>query len=119
MPGAPPCDRDRVVLGRLTVLRGDKPTLVRDDDELGPVAGVEFGQQAPDVGFHGGEAQVQELRYVRIGQSTGDEREDLALPLGYAMQAGGHRLGRLGAAAAGGWVIALAAGTLALTGRDA
>jgi hypothetical protein len=115
-----------VVLGRLTVLRRDKPTLVRDDDELGPVARLELGQQVPDVGFHGGVAQVEELCDVGIGQSTGDEGEDLALPLGYPLQtsadaAPGPSLsppGALAALAAYG-MIALAADTLALTRRDA
>src|SRR5260370_36128851 len=49
------------------VRSGDQQSLVDDDQELGPVAGLELAQQATHVGPCGGRAEVEPLGEFRVG----------------------------------------------------
>jgi hypothetical protein len=52
---------------------GDQAGLVSEDDELGAVAGVEFGHGAADVGACGGGADEQPLGDLVVAQALTDQ----------------------------------------------
>jgi hypothetical protein len=52
------------------------------DDELGSVAGAEFGEEAADVGLCGERADVEVVGDLVVAQPGGDELEDFAFALG-------------------------------------
>ena len=60
----------------------DKAALVRDDDELGPVAGAKFHHGAVDVRLGGRRAEHQVGGDLVVGQSRGDEGDNLPFPVG-------------------------------------
>ena len=74
----------------------DEPGLVGDDDQLCAVARVELGQDAGDVGLDGGGADVEPGADLGVGQSLGDQGEDVALPVGEDVEAGGVGLRAVG-----------------------
>jgi hypothetical protein len=49
---------------------------------LGAVTGVEFGEQASDVGFRCGHGDVQGGADLLVGVAKPDQAENLAFPLG-------------------------------------
>ena len=53
-----------------------------DDDQLCSVPGPELHQQAADMGLDGRRGDVELLTNLYIGQATGDQSEDLDLPVG-------------------------------------
>jgi hypothetical protein len=72
--------------------------LIRDaiyqDDGLGAVAEVEFGQDAADVGLGGLLGDDQGAADLGVGQTVGDQPQYLGLPLGERSEAGRERPGR-------------------------
>jgi hypothetical protein len=56
--------------------------LVGEDDDLHPIAEVEFAQDRPDVGLDRRLADEDRRRDLGVGQPAGDTGEDLALTLG-------------------------------------
>jgi hypothetical protein len=48
---------------------------------LGAVACVEFGEEAADVGLDGADADVESLGDFPVGQSLGDQAQDVRLAL--------------------------------------
>lgn len=62
--------------------RRNEAGLVRSDDELGPVVGVEFHQQATHMGFGGRRAYVQSGGDIAVGQPPAHLDENLKLTIG-------------------------------------
>lgn len=60
----------------------DEAGLVGDDDELGAVAGVEFGHGVVNVRAYGQGAEVQPRGDVRVGESVGGQGHDFAFAVG-------------------------------------
>ena len=56
--------------------------LVSEHHQLGPVPGVELGQEMADVGLGGGRAHVEPLGDLGVRQAPGDQGQDLPLPVG-------------------------------------
>ena len=57
---------------------GDEPGLVGGDDELGPVAQAELGQDPADMGLGGRRAHHQPAGDLGVGQTLRDEPQHLA-----------------------------------------
>jgi hypothetical protein len=87
--------------GVFVVLAGwvDEAGVVGGDDELDAVACAEFHEQAADVGFDGGLADVQAGCDLGVGVAEADEGQDLAFALGDLFQG----CGWLGGGVRGGW----------------
>jgi hypothetical protein len=67
--------------------------LVREDDRLYAIAQVELLEDVGDVRLDGGLADVELLGDLSVGESVGDEPEDLQLARGELVEF----LGRVGA----------------------
>ena len=63
------------------VAGSDDAGFVGEDDGLYPVAEVEFGEDAGDVAFHGGVAEVEVGCDLGIGEAAGEEPEDVEFAL--------------------------------------
>src|SRR5207244_6947928 len=59
-----------------------QPGLVRRDDGLRTAGQAQLRHHALDVGLHGGLAEHQILRDLRVGQAVADEAQDLRLTRG-------------------------------------
>src|ERR671910_1194974 len=78
---------------------GDQAGLVGQHHQLGPVAGLELGQDPADVGLGGGRAHHQQPGDLGGGPAPGHQGQHLPLPVGERGQRGrGDRAG-LGPAA--------------------
>src|SRR6266702_5276007 len=60
----------------------DQAALISDDDQLGPVPGVQLGEDPGHVRLAGQRADEQPGGDLGVGQAAGDQREDLQLPCG-------------------------------------
>src|SRR5882724_1058875 len=60
----------------------DQPALVGDDHQLGPVPGIQLGQDPRYVRLAGQRADEQPGGDLGVGKAGGDQREDLQLPRG-------------------------------------
>ena len=58
----------------------DEAGFVGEDDGLDPVAGLEFHEDASDMGLHGRFGQTELIADLGVAQPGGDEGENLALP---------------------------------------
>src|SRR6202035_281218 len=54
----------------------DQAGLVGDDDQLRPVPGAELRHRPGGVGLGGGDAQVELVGDLLVGQAAGDQRDD-------------------------------------------
>ncbi len=66
------------MLSRRAALGVEQASLVRNDDELYPVSGTEFGQQPGYVGLGGACGDVQRGGDLGVGQAQADQFEHLA-----------------------------------------
>ena len=66
----------------LVLAGADEAGLVGEDDDLHPVAEVEFGEDPPDVYFHGAFHHSQSLGDLGVGAAAGHLGEDLAFAVG-------------------------------------
>jgi len=90
--------------------RFDEPAFIGDDDCLRAVAQAEFGEDAANVRLDGRFAEYEPLGDLGVGQSTGDELEDLDFAVG--------ELGEL-PMSGGAVTITLPDGSIAAQGIDA
>jgi hypothetical protein len=65
---------------------GHQAGFVGEDDELGAVAGVEFGHGSVDVGFRGQWGDHHAGGDLVVGQALGDEGDGLAFAVGQVFQ---------------------------------
>src|SRR5579883_1227465 len=63
-----------------------QPRLIREDDQLSPVAGAELDHRPAHVGLGGQRADHETLGDLLIGEALRDQRHHFALPLGQALQ---------------------------------
>ncbi|RMI36424.1 ECF transporter S component [Actinomadura harenae] len=75
--------------------RGGDAVAVGDDDEVDAVPGLEFGEEAADVGLGRALGDVQARPDLGVGVARRDEGEDVELPAGDAQAVRGRR-GRTG-----------------------
>ena len=59
---------------------GDQARLVRQHDQLRPVSGPYFGEDARDVGLYGGVAHRQPLGDLGVAQPPAHQQKDLSFP---------------------------------------
>lgn len=85
------CSAPCVPLGRTVAL--DRSGLVREDDRLDPVAELELGQDAGDVGLDGRFRQVQPGGEFGVAQAVGEQAQHFELARGERGQIG-MRAGR-------------------------
>ena len=64
----------------------DEATLIGDDDELCAVSGAELGEEAGDVALDGGDAEEEMVCDLVVGESFGDEMQDVTFALGERAQ---------------------------------
>lgn len=69
-----------------TLTRRDEPAFVRQHDCLGAIAQIELRQHLSDMGLDGLLGDEQPLGDLDVGQSAGDQFEDLALTRGQGVQ---------------------------------
>jgi hypothetical protein len=72
----------------------DEAALIGDDHQLGPVPGVELGEDPRHVRLAGQRADEQPGGDLGVGQAASDQREDLQLPRGERVRE--RELGRRG-----------------------
>ena len=85
--GSPrPCS-DGCPVGRERLGRSEA-VLVGQDDKLRPVAGVELGHRAADVGLGGERADREPAADLVVGHPRGDQRDDFAFAVGQRGQPG-------------------------------
>src|SRR6266699_4445921 len=74
----------RLVRGRyarsMRLAWDDEAALVGDDDQLGPVPGVELGEDPGHMRLAGQRADEQPGGDLCVGETAGDQREDLEFP---------------------------------------
>jgi hypothetical protein len=69
-------------LGAVAFPGNDEPALVGENHQLGPVPGVELGEDARHMRLAGESADLQQSTDLGVGQPTGDQFDDLDLPGG-------------------------------------